>query len=249
MKNMLLLIAALFFLTSCATPLLQSYYDELEISPSVEVLLLPILTEDGFPEDKILQDAFLLLGCCQEFYERDAFEKSLKCSDDAIAKISKSSIKNSPTEVYAYYLRGSSRDRLNDGDGAISDYTRVIQSSTLKNLDYKYNSYLCRGLWYLEQEQDQKAISDLTNAISIYPKSETPYIARAFAKRDLQDLAGAMKDANDALAINPKNAYAIYIRGWISLAQGNKESGCSDLAKASSMGDAAAKEEYPILCK
>jgi len=63
------------------------------------------------------------------------------------------------------------------------------------------------------------------------------YLYRGIAKIGNMDHTGAMADINLALEINPKFIAAYYSRGLLKIELGQKESGFSDLNKASELGD------------
>ena len=97
---------------------------------------------------------------------------------------------DSPTTMTAeeFFESGLDKDNQGDSQGAIEDFTQVIELKT----DYA-DAYYNRGQIYEKQEDYQKAIDDYSKAIELNPK--------------------AMADCNKAIELNPNDATAYFFRG------------------------------------
>ena len=76
------------------------------------------------------------------------------------------------------------------------------------------------------------AIKDLTKAITLNSKDETPYIYRALANEKLKKTTGAIADYNKAITINPNNGLAYEKRGSLYFDQKKYTLALDDLNNA-----------------
>lgn len=71
-----------------------------------------------------------------------------------------------------------------------------------------------------------------------------------YAKNNIGDYNGAIADYTNAIAINPKDADAYYLRGLVKITSlGQKESGCLDLVKSRDLGQTEAFEAIKKYCQ
>lgn len=73
-----------------------------------------------------------------------------------------------------------------------------------------------------QKKDAERAIADLTKAIAAAPKNAEPYLLRAIWDRYAMRDGDARKDLTQALALNDKFAPARYLRGRMSLEQGDQ---------------------------
>ena len=70
----------------------------------------------------------------------------------------------------------------------------------------KLCAYNCRASIYRSNNENDKAIADLTEAIRLEPKTWLFYYGRGLAWADKEDHARAITDYNEAIGLNPNGA-------------------------------------------
>jgi tetratricopeptide (TPR) repeat protein len=100
------------------------------------------------------------------------------------------------------------KQQLNDLDGALADYNKVLMLNP-ENIYTYYN----RAVIYHILEDYRSAIADYTKAIALFPDFAGAYLNRSEAKRALKDEKGAYSDYNKAIEIID----AIRVHGYDSL--------------------------------
>jgi len=103
-----------------------------------------------------------------------------------------------PALELAYTSRGIIERSQGDTQKALEDFTRSV------HLHPTSDAYYQRGLTYQTLDQPQRAVADYDAAITYDPGAPYTYLARAKAKRDLGDLAGAQKDQETAQSLEKK---------------------------------------------
>jgi len=103
-----------------------------------------------------------------------------------------------PTLELAYTSRGTIERSQGDSQSALADFTRSV------HLHPTSDAYYQRGLTYQTLDQPERAWADYDAAITYDPGAPSIYLARAKAKRDLGDLAGARKDQETAQSLEQK---------------------------------------------
>ena len=131
-----------------------------------------------------------------------------------------------PRSADEYSQRGIARFQKNDLDGAIADFTKVIE---IKGKDQAF-CYYFRGLAHYRKGNPKQAIDDLSTAIAFKPDP------RFFADRGnllakQGELDRAIGDLNKAIEIAPQYAKAYGDRGLIRLMRGEKAEAELDLKK------------------
>ena len=97
-----------------------------------------------------------------------------------------------PTLELAYTSRGTIRHAQGDIQDALADFTRSIDTHPTADAYYQ------RGLAYQDLNQPQRAVADYDLAVDRDRGAPYIYRARAKAKRDLGDSAGARTDQEKA---------------------------------------------------
>lgn len=118
-------------------------------------------------------------------------------SEAALADFEKA-IAIDPTLELAYTSRGIIERSQGGSQKALEDFTRSIHVHPTPDAYYQ------RGLTYQALDQPQRAIADYDAAITHDPGAPGIYLARAKAKRDLGDMAGARKDQETAESLESK---------------------------------------------
>lgn len=119
------------------------------------------------------------------------------------------------TTADEYSQRAMARFEKNDLDGAIADFTKVIEMNG-QNLEF---CYYFRGIALYRKGDLDQAIADLSKAISIKGNPRF-YDDRGNLLAKKGDLDGAIADLNKAVEIAPQYAKAYGDRGIVRLMRG-----------------------------
>jgi tetratricopeptide (TPR) repeat protein len=92
-------------------------------------------------------------------------------------------------------------------------------------------AYQGRGEAHQSQGDYDRAIADLTQAITLKPNFEQAYNNRGVAYFHKQDYAHAISDFNEALLIRPQYATAQLNRGRAYAANGERDKAIADFQK------------------
>jgi tetratricopeptide (TPR) repeat protein len=118
-------------------------------------------------------------------------------SEAALADFEKA-IAIDPSDWLAYLSRGKLWSSRGINQKALADFTQSI------HLHPTSKAYYERGLTYQTVDQPKRAVDDYNLAITYDPGAPYIYRARAKARRDLDDLAGAQKDQQTAEDLEKK---------------------------------------------
>jgi tetratricopeptide (TPR) repeat protein len=161
-------------------------------------------------------------------------------------------------DVTAYWNRAVTRSDLGDKEGAIADYTHVLEFNFQDAITYNHRgvvryeqgdvagalidfdrsielqsqqvSALCnRGFVRAEQGDWLGAVADYSLAIQNQPNSAIAYFYRGIACQKLDDHQGAVMDFSAALRLVPDSAVAHYYRGITYQKLGNHIDAIPDL--------------------
>jgi tetratricopeptide (TPR) repeat protein len=94
------------------------------------------------------------------------------------------------------------------GDASLDACSRVINMHKYNTPIELANAYLNRGIVYFNQNLDQKAISDFSQAIILNPNDARAFDYRGFAYEKENDYARAALDYDKVTRISPQNAAA-----------------------------------------
>ena len=108
-----------------------------------------------------------------------------------------------------YISRGFVKCKMEDYEGAIADFDKVIE------LNPKYvAAYNNRGVAKNAIGDYEEAIADFDKAIELEPNRAFAYGSRGAAKGAMGDYKGAIADYDKAVELGPKNAIAYGSRGF-----------------------------------
>ena len=125
-----------------------------------------------------------------------------------------------------YSQRAIARFQKNDLDGAIADFTKVIE---LNGKDQAF-CYYFRGLAHYRKGESPEAIDDLSKAIALKPDPRF-FDDRGNLLAKQGELDRAIVDLNKAIELAPQYAKAYGDRGLIRLMRGENADAESDLKK------------------
>jgi tetratricopeptide (TPR) repeat protein len=138
---------------------------------------------------------------------------------------------NEDDEV-AYFKRALTRAELDEREGAIADYSRVIQINPKQ--DTAYNN---RGLLRYELGNREGAIADFNRAILINPSNSLAYCNRGVVRLEMGNLMGAVEDFSDAIHVAPGCIPAYFQRGQTRTQMGNKMGAVEDFSDVIRLDD------------
>ncbi|WP_295673817.1 tetratricopeptide repeat protein [uncultured Mucilaginibacter sp.] len=150
--------------------------------------------------------------------------------------------------ILAYENRAIVKRALGDYAGCIADAEKV---ATLE--PDSSSVYIFIGQTKLNQLKDIKgAIAAYGQAIKINSNNPNYYSWRAYAEGQVKDYTTALNDYNHAISISPAGSPGLmrfYRERGILKLDNNDKTGCLDLVKAGSLGDADAQEMINLRCK
>jgi tetratricopeptide (TPR) repeat protein len=143
------------------------------------------------------------------------------------------------TDAEAYFNRALTRYELDDKQGAIADYTQVIQINP--DHDVAYNN---RGLVRYELGNKEGAIADLNRAILVNPCNSIAYCNRGVIRAELGNPMGAIEDYSYAIHVDPSCIPAYFQRGLARSQMGNKMGSIEDFSDVLSLNDQEASAYF-----
>lgn len=154
------------------------------------------------------------------------------------------------SEKYSYYQRGLSKLSKNDFRSAIEDFNVFIDNNTKDE-----EPFLNRGIAKYYLHNFISAIDDFNKVIELNKNSAKAYYYRGasiYHKNDLketanyidsnnsivilQDYKSVLDDLNKTIELNPKNAEAYNLRGYVKMELFQKKGACQDFNIAQNMG-------------
>ncbi|MGI0493545.1 hypothetical protein ACN4EG_17325 [Alkalinema pantanalense CENA528] len=142
-------------------------------------------------------------------------------------------------DIEAYFNRALTRYELDDKQGAILDYTQVIQMNA--DHDVAYNN---RGLVRYELGNKEGAIADLNRAILINPCNSLAYCNRGVIRAELGNPMGAIEDYSYAIHADFNCTPAYFQRGLVRFQMGNKMGAVEDFSEVIRLNDQEASAYF-----
>ena len=118
-----------------------------------------------------------------------------------------------------------------DFDGAIADFNEVIRISQIYPANVQSASYMSRALAYEGKGELDKALADLTKAISLQSDNAFAYQNRAGVYEKQNEIDKAIADYSKAIKLNPKFPFPYRGRGLLLLKKGKDTEAEADFAK------------------
>ncbi|MCK9412113.1 MAG: tetratricopeptide repeat protein [Prolixibacteraceae bacterium] len=152
----------------------------------------------------------------------------IKCSPlrdcEGAIKDCNSILKIDRNNDYAYLVRGWSKSFLKDVQGALNDYSQIVDLYEKQDPDFNDETeFHClmaltsRAHMKKELKDYQGAIDDYTYTIKLSPNADLLYTDRGQVKFLLNDFEGAITDFTKAIKIERKSEDAYFLRGKASL--------------------------------
>ena len=127
----------------------------------------------------------------------------------------------------AYQIRGISRIRQQNYQGAIQDYRKALKMDP-ENISLWHNLALCR----MHEEEYAQARADLDTLIRISPRYTDAYLMRTEVSLKQKDTLQAMNDADKAIEMDRYNPDTWSSRGMLFLQRGKYKDAETDLTEA-----------------
>ena len=157
--------------------------------------------------NKTTEKIFLKINKSDEYFYEGVKKMNNGKHKEALDEFNKA-IELNPNFINAIFNRALMKDKIGDFNGAINDYTKVIEKEPA------WDAFLYRGLSYRRAMKFNMAIEDFTKVIEIKPNDIGAFLQRAALKQNLGNHASAIEDYSEALKINPKLEIAYYLRGF-----------------------------------
>jgi tetratricopeptide (TPR) repeat protein len=158
--------------------------------------------------EAVTADEFFIAGFNKIVDPGEDFQAGQK---EAVKQLSQAVALN-PRYIIAYFLRAMGKTNINDIQGALADYDRMIALNPQSVF-----AYLNRGDLKKDKLNDfQGALADYDRAIALDSKLVFAYLNRGNLKEQkLNDLQGALADYDRAVSLNPKYLYSYLLRGML----------------------------------
>jgi len=129
-------------------------------------------------------------------------------------------------QATAYEARADFCAGQMDMDKAIADYTKAIE------LDPILETYMKRGICYLERGQFNLAVIDFNEAIELEPNMPWAYFYMSWINCEIGQFDLAIADSTKAIELDPSMADAYVNRSWAYGGTGQLELAIADASKA-----------------
>jgi len=214
--------------------------------------------------------SILLLFVSCDFRSSDYYlseSEKLEAEDkyaEAIILLDKAIAKN-PKNIYALINRGTDKSMLEDYNGAIEDYSKVIEIDSINTL-----AFFNRGLNKQRKEDYHSAIDDFNRAIktkglenfrmdksvNFFSKSgefdvpmEEIRLERGYARYNSDSLQVALEDFYFCIENNFQLGLSYYMAGLVFLDYNMIEDACNALMQARLFGNLDAEDMIETYCK
>jgi tetratricopeptide (TPR) repeat protein len=154
--------------------------------------------------------------------EKEAFE------------IVESAISKDPQKSIYYYIKGVMNNNKGKYSRALENFDKAL---TLNPGTNEFNIYLNRGISYLELEENESALKDISKAIELGPNNASAYHSRGRVYYSTKQYAEAVKDFSRSVEINPENDAAYYNLGMTYFRLEDSKNACENFHKSCSLGN------------
>jgi len=185
------------------------------------------------------ENAYFYLGLCYQ---------ELKKYPEAIREFTKC-VTISPN-VDALFMRALAKSELNDKQGAISDYKKIIglKDSTTPQFFKMSTVYNNMAYTLVGLEKYNDALSLVNKALDLDKSEAYIWDTRGEIYFHLGKYTKCINDMDTSIKLEPSgNSY--YIRGLSKIKLNDSSEGCKDLSKAGELGKLEAYEAISKYCK
>jgi tetratricopeptide (TPR) repeat protein len=138
------------------------------------------------------------------YFLKNDWQQSFEAIDEAIRRGSRSKS--------LHEVRGRALYELKRYENAIEDFDAALQADPAQNDIYGY-----RAMAYSKLHRYDKALPDINYAIWAQPQKPIWYLVRTEVLWNKGDLAGARRDIDKALELDPNNMMARVMQGTLKL--------------------------------
>jgi tetratricopeptide (TPR) repeat protein len=162
-------------------------------------------------------------------------------NDDVIAQLSDrfDTPQIAETDADAYFTRAITRYALEEKEGALADYSQVVEINPQHDLAYNN-----RALIRYELGNREGAIADLNRAIQANPSNAIAYCNRGVIRSELGNAMGAVEDFSYAIHVDAACGPAYFQRGLARTQMGNKMGAVEDFSDVIRLNDQEARAYY-----
>ena len=159
----------------------------------------------------------------------------------AIADLTKA-IELDPNYARLYYQRALCKQVLDDINGSLMDYNKVLTlftNSSLKEREAKVGASISVADNPKRFKLDNLSLADI---------SGLAYSNRGVIKTSLNDFSGAVSDFNKAIELDPNDGELYYNKAISKYYNNDLKGACADWKKAAILGDNKAAEQVANKC-
>ncbi len=162
---------------------------------------------------------------------------------NALAEFSRA-IEFNPQYRDAYFLRGVTKYCLKDYDGAILDFTKVVELGPTNKVE-NGSAFVARGLCKFALKDYNGAMADYDEAIEIDTNNANAYNYRGLAQAALRDWHSANGDLNKAVETTPEDATFYRNRALVEYPIKEYEKALADSSKSEFIAQAGINTNRP----
>jgi tetratricopeptide (TPR) repeat protein len=163
------------------------------------------------------------------FVYRGMAYKQLDMPEEALADANKAYDLGIRNHRDVYYLRGFGHRNTGQFKEAVQDYTTLLEKFPGRN---DYYDLEARAQLYQALDQPEKALADLTEAISRSPKFDEAYEDRAHLYEKIGKPEKALEDYSSLIKMNPGDYTNYFARGKLLLKMKRYAEAVADLSKS-----------------
>ncbi len=149
-----------------------------------------------------------------------------------------------PTYQAPLFYRAELKSALGDYYGAIDDYTVLLRMEV-----GEVDALVGRARNRMLLRQFRMAKLDLHHAITHSPTDPQANGLMHEVELTLNAYESAFNEYSQMVRSEPENPQGYYLRGKVEVMYGDRETGCSDLSRASQMGDRGAYQLINEFCR
>lgn len=160
------------------------------------------------------------------YYLENDYKEALNIVEEAIKRF--------PDDGDFYYQRGLIQIGRQKFQKAIDDFNRLIDGYGNYEL---FKVYLNRGVAYMNLQEDEQALKDLSKSIELNNHNASAYHSRGMLNYQLKDYDAAVEDFKQALVYNDNNPETNFNLGMSYFRMEEKDSACPYFHKACKEGN------------